>query len=398
MIAMKKLLRILIVLLLLIIIAAAVVLGMFYKKASPTLMIDLSKKADNAKQCVSVIDPKYKSEEEIQKNQSSLTPSWWVSKWHSDMKKNAVKSIHYDFTDTDFKDYLKKIRGMNFDGFTGFASLDKNRNQIDILCADGKKKSSVVIYGFGKTKLSGKTLEIKIEEAVYKGESETASLPVVLRHYTTSAADKLEIDFDKPDEDNVYHITITEADPTAAPAYENPNPPVSFVLKDDLTAEFSAPEDGAYRLDYVLEKAEKDAEYDVFVDGKAAKSGSVKAGNESFCSSVDIDLKKGSHSIQLKSDEAIPKLKKLIVSPVDDSVYTVQKSKQNGVQKLTVAVTADAKYSLTSTNLSSNITVNSKEYPVNQIGGAIVELKQGFNEIEYKSDSDVELNITKTEE
>ena len=400
---MKKILKILIVVILLVVIAAAVALGMFYKKATPTLMIDLSKKAENAKQCVSVIEPQFKSEEEIEKNQTALTPSWWVSKWHSDMKKNAVKSVHYDFTDVDFKEYVSKLSSKDFDGFTGFASYDKKQNKSEILFTNVRSNSRIVIYGFGKTKLSGKTLEIKIEETLYKGDSEVASLPVVLKDYTASAADKVEIDFSKPnyamlDEDNIYHITITEADTTSAPAYENTNPPFSYELRDDLSAKVSVPEDGSYVLDYVIEKAEKDAEYDVFIDGKTAKSGAVKANEKSSCSSVELDLKKGDHDVQLQSEEAIPKIKKLIVSPKDDSVYIVEKQNQNGIQKYTVAVTADSQYNVTSTDLKTSIKVNSTDVPVSQLGAATVTLKQGFNEIEYQSNSKIELNITKTEE
>lgn len=396
---MKKFLKFVIVLLLIVIIAASVALGMFYKKATPTLIVDLSKKQNGISQTISEIDPKYKTEEEISENKDSLTSQWWVSKWYNDMSEGQLKSFHYDMTDTDLKTYLKNLLKMDFDGFTGFAAADEKNSKIEILCTGSENKSNIILYGFAKTKLSGKMLEIKIEQALYKGESDAVSLPILLRHYTASAGDKLEIELDKPDKESVYYITICEADNTAAPAYENECAPQNYLLDGELSTEITVKKDGVYRLDYLYEKAEKDADFEVYIDGKPSKSGTFTACKGDCSAYVEAELKKGEHKVKIEADDVLPNIKKLTVTADEDAnaVYILENTFENGVQKYVIAIPKEAQYSITSTDLKNDIQVNSQTVKINELGGATVQLKQGFNQIQFNTNSKIELIISKTE-
>ncbi len=391
---MKAFLKFLIALLIIAVAALAAGAGIFYKNATPSLIVDLSENGSKSERaCASVFSPEIKSKEELSEKSDTLTSSYWTSKWCLDMGENALKAIHFDLTGYDFKTYLKDLKSFDFGGFTGVASMSDDKSEINILCKDAEADSKVVLYGFGKTPLAGKTLEIKVEEAVFKGEVGEPVLPVILRDYTAGAGDKLVIKLDSPDKNNIYHIRITEADKSAAPAYENNNIPKRYALDGELSADIDIESDGEYTLSYIFSKCSNNPSFEIYADSEAQKSAEIFASEKSACVSRNISLKKGTHKIQLVSEEALPDFEGLTVEPAEDvfAVYVIE----NKDGSYSVYAPEEGEYSVTSTELEGSISVNSAEIPVSEIGSATVILKKGLNEIKINSDKSAELKITR---
>ncbi len=385
---MKTFLKIILVLLVIAVVAAAVLAGMFYKKATPTLLVDLSENGGKSETlCTELFSPEQSGDG------TALTSAYWTAKWCGDMGEKSLKSTHYDLTGYDFKTYLKHLKGFNFGGFSGVASISGDKSELNILCKGGNSDASVVLYGFGKTPFAGKTLEIKVEEAVFKGEEGELVLPVILRDYTASAADKLIIKLNSLDKNNIYHIRITEADKSAAPAYENDCIPKRYALDGELSADVKIDSDGEYTLSYIFSACSENSSFEINVDGKGKKSAETFATEKSSCVSRDISLKKGTHKIQIVSEEALPEFEGLVVSPSEDnnSVYVLEDKSQKTYY---VYAPEEGDYSVTSTELEGNITVNSADIPLSEIGSATVRLKKGLNEIKINSAEPDELKIT----
>ena len=397
---MKKFLKTLLIILIILIVAAAVAAGLFYKSASPSVLADLGKSGGSTStQVTRMFKPKFKTAQELQAGSGEMTSSFWTSKWCLDMDKKAVKSVHYDMSGYSFGEYLKALKGFNFKGFRGVVSMNGQKNKINVLVTGGKDKAKVTLYSFGKTKLSGKTLEIKIEEAVYKGESGEPVLPVTLRDYTANAGDKLEIDLTDLDEDNVYKITVSEADPNAAPAYENKNIPKSYVFSKDLQSDVSVAKDGDYAVDCIFKNSDVSSFFEIYVDGKSLGSASTFESKTSACASATLKLTRGKHKIRLVSEEKLPEFKELVISPIEDStaVYLIQNSDAGGTY--IAAAPAAGTYNVTSIELkSSEISVNSQPVGIDEIGSAQIQLNKGFNEIKFSSSVPSDLKITKTAE
>ena len=396
---MKKLLKALVVLLAVLFIAAAVVSGVFYKKATPTLLIDLSKSGGDIQKSYSeVIYPEFTSQQELEADGGLLTSSFWTSKWCLDSNEKAVKSVHYDLTDYDFKTYLKTLKSFDFDGFRGVASMSESLNEIDIIVCGGSSKGDVILYGFGKTKLAGKTLEIRIEEAVNKGEKGETVLPVVLRDYTASAGDKLVISLSELDKLNTYHIEISEADNAAAPAYENENPPVRYAFEKGNKAEINIPEDGKYCLDFIMKNCSTESFFEIHLDGKEIGSAATFKTDDSASVSKILKLKKGKHALELVSEEPLPEFDGTVISPEEsvNSVYLIKnKAETVGTTYSYFAVTgSEGDYCITSTELENSVNVNGVDCTLNEIGAVTVRLNKGFNVIKYNSEKPAELKIT----
>ncbi len=391
---MKSFLKFLAALIVIAVIAAAAGAGAFYKNATPSLIVDLSKNSGKSESvCASMFSPEIKSEEELSEKSVSLTSSYWTSKWCIDMGENALKSVHFDLTGYDFKSYLKDLISFDFGGFTGIASMSGDKSEINIICKDAEADSKVVLYGFGKTPLAGKTLEIKVEEAVFKGEAGEPVLPVILRDYTAGAGDKLVIKLGDTDKNNIYHIRICEADKTAAPAFENDNVPKKYALDKELSADVNIENDGEYTISCIFKKCEENSYFEIYADSKAQKSAETFKCDKSACVSRNISLKKGTHRIQLVSEEPLPEFEGLIVEPAENTKAVYILDKKDGLYS--VYAPEEGEYSLTSTELEGSVSVNSSELNVSEIGSVTAELKKGLNEIKLNSEKSVDLKITR---
>ena len=394
---MKKFITFLLVLLLIAAALAAAAAGAFYKKATPTLLVDLSESMGKTSEyCEKTVSPAFKTTEELTADGGRLTSDFWTSKWCLEMNEKACRSIHYDFTDYDFKTYLKDLKSFDFKGFTGVASYNEAQNGIDIICKGKMGNAEVLLYGFGNTKLAGKTLEIVVEEAVFKGKSGETVLPVTLRDYTANASDKLKIQLSDIDEKNAYHIKIREADKSAAPAYENLCPPVRYAFAKDNSAEIEVNEDGNYNLDFVFGKCENEAYFEAELDGKDLCVAETFEAQESSCVSKSVKLKKGKHTLKLTSEETLPNFESVVISEVQENIYIVKNEilTSDSSKAYDVVVPYGAKYSVTSAGLTGNITVNSRSVTLNEMGAAAVKLNKGFNTVEFPVSSAVEFDIT----
>ena len=108
------------------------------------------------------------------------------------------------------------------------------------------------------------------------------------------------------------------------------------------------------------------------------------------------------HTLKIDSEEKLPEFEGLVVSDAEETagVYVFKNTKNADVSSQAYFAVApeSGEYCITSTELSGAVTVNSKEYAVNEIGAATVSLNKGINEIVMKSDTPVEFKITKESE
>ncbi len=399
--AMKKFIKILIALLVIVIAVAAVAAGVFYKKATPTLMIDLSREGGKtASVAAETIAYEFTNEQELDKNGGRLTSSFWTSKWCLDMNEKACRSIHFDFTDYDFKSYLKDLKTFNFRGFRGVAAMNDDESGIEIVCKGNGKSGDVIIYGFGKTALAGKTLEIMVEEAVYKGDEGETVLPVILRDYTSGAGDKLKIKLSDTDVNNTYHIKISVADPSAVPAYENKSLPVRYAFDREKKTEINAENDGVYNLSCIFGETDNNSVFELYIDGKSRSSAETFKTTRGACVTKSVKLKKGKHTLQLVSEEPLPEFESVVVSPESDadSIYLIKNPSDGKAQSYTVVAAEEGEYCIASTELYGSVTVNSEEYTPNELGAVNVKFGKGFNELSFSVDRQIDFKITQNKD
>lgn len=376
---------------------------------------------------------------------NSPNANWWLMRWYADMQGQTVKGEYHDIMKSDFKKSIKQHKKLNYKGFMGIASITDAEDEINIICGGGDDDARVVLKNLSKTKLNGKTVEINIEQTVYKGLYGVVNSPVEIKKYSAKVTgEDLIIDLSNMDEANAYHIVIKEADETAVSAYENTSLPQRYEFEDGeilgnaYTYESYCPasgeeenlvggmekdgdgveitvnvaESGIYDLDFVYGnsndgKGDENGRLNP-ADRKTSISNLTIDSNErqinfantikseyTSCQSLSVKLKAGEHKIKITHNTGTIVLDSLIVtlhqqsdSPENITVlYDADRTTDTNKSFIAIAP-KDSYYSITTPLNIVEMTVGSSKITTNEIGAATVYLKRGINYIDVATNQD----------
>ncbi len=369
---------------------------------------------------------------------------WWLMRWYTDMKGQTIKATNKDILSSNFENYFKyHLDELSFKGFTGIASVADDGSEIDIVCGGGNKISRVQLYHLDHTLLYGKTVEITVEETVYKGLYGTVSQPVVRARYTQALQDQtLSVKLGKLDPANAYHIVIREADENADRAYVNRHQPVRYEFEngtllgaaytydsyapasggdkegndlvggmeqegDGVSVTVDIPQDGTYCLDFVYGNANDgawgengrqnpndradavvlltldDSEETVYLP-------STIRSEYTSCCSVVKELTKGSHTVTVQHQEGTYVLDSLLITPQEqlDNIAVLpdaDRTKDGTAAYLAVAP-ADGYYDLQVTTAADTLTIDNTPLPLDS-GMTTVFLKRGLSYLAFNSNT-----------
>jgi hypothetical protein len=153
-------------------------------------------------------------------------------RWYADMQGQTVKTKYTDIFSSDVKRSIRNKKELDSKGFMGIASISDDEDEIDIVCGGGDE-AKIVLKNLDDTAFAGKTVQITIEETVYKGLYGIVNEPVTLKKYTDKVGKgNMVINLSNLDTANAYHIVITEVDESAVSEYENDDLPQRYEFEN----------------------------------------------------------------------------------------------------------------------------------------------------------------------
>ncbi len=377
--------------------------------------------------------------------------NWWLMRWYADMQGQTVKGEYHDLMKSDFKKSVQQHKNLNYKGFMGIASITDAEDEINIICGGGDSDAKVVLKNLCKTKLNGKTVEINIEQTVYKGLYGVVNSPVEIKKYTADVTgEDLVIDMSNLDSANAYHIVIKAADEAAVSAYENTSLPERYEFEDGeilggaYTYESYCPasgknenlvggmekdgdgvqitvnlsESGIYDLDFIYGNSNdgkadengrqnpddrKTSVSNLTIDGDEQQMSFANTIKSEYtaCQSMSIKLKAGEHTIKITHNTGTIVLDSLIAtlhqqsdSPENITVLP-DADRTTAANKSFIAIAPkDSYYSVTTPLNIVKMTVGSAEITTNEIGAATVYLKRGINYIDVETNQEAGLTIS----
>lgn len=375
--------------------------------------------------------------------------NWWLMRWYADMEGQTVKVKYTDLFSSDVERSIKQHKALNSKGFMGIASITDDEDKIDIICGGGDE-AKIVLKNLNETAFAGKTVQIEIEETVYKGLYGVVNEPVTIRKYTeTIGRGDLIINLSDLDTANAYHIVITQADESAISEFENTSLPVRYEFEDgtllgnaytyacwegptsggdegmcggfenegdgiELTIDI--PEDGNYNLDFIYGNSN---------DGAADENGkqnpddrvdtdvniSIEHGDETtedvyslpntiksgYTSCFTIEQQyftKGEHKITLSHNSGTFVLDSLVLSKSAgeevsyiSALYDSDRS-TDGITSYLAIAPEDGYYSIV-TEKNTNIELFGAVVKTDDTGAAIAYLKRGLNYLDIHAENAV---------
>lgn len=385
---------------------------------------------------------------------NSPNAQWWLMRWYTEMKGQTVQATNKDILSSNFENYFKyHLDELSFRGFTGIASVADDDSEIDIICGGGEKISRVQLTNLDSTALYGKTVEITVEETVYKGLYGVVNAPVVRTRYTQELRGKTQsIKLGKLDPANAYHVVIKEADETADRAYVNQQQPTRYEFEngtllgaaytydsyapasggnhagndlvggmenegDGVAITIDIPVDGTYQLDFIYGKANDgawdengrqnpdDRQSAVVLLGIDDEEDTVAFPNTirseyTSCAAVSAEFSKGKHTLRVMHQDGTYVLDSVLVTPDDESgpiaVLPDENRSVDGSASYLVVAPADGYYDLQVTTAADILTIDNMPLPL-ESGLTTVYLKRGLSYLSFDSDKTSQPLITRSE-
>lgn len=379
---------------------------------------------------------------------NSPNANWWLMRWYADMEGQTVKVKYTDIFSSDVERSIRQRKALDSKGFMGIASITDDEDEIDIICGGGDE-AEVVLKNLDETAFNGKTVQIIIEETVYKGLYGVVNEPVTIRKYTKKIGrGDMIISLDNLDAANAYHIVITEADESAISEYENTSLPVRYEFEDgtllgnaytyacwegptsggeegicggfenegdgiELTVDI--PEDGTYNLDFIYgnsndgvvdengrQNPDDRVDTDVYItiehgdettENTYSLPNTIKSGYTSCYTLEQQYFTEGEHKIKLAHCQGTFVLDSLVVSkaPGDgevsyiSSLYDSDRS-TGGITSYLAIAPDDGYYSIV-TEKNTDIELSGAVVTTDETGAVIAYLKRGLNYLNINAEN-----------
>ena len=137
---------------------------------------------------------------------------WWLYRWYADMEGRLLGKEVQDMLHADVGKALKEVRETRNKHYNGFAALNDEKNEIDILAGGADYKAQIRLKHLNETDL-GRKVRVTVEAVTFKGLGGKVFAPALLQDYEASVFfGGLTVKLGEMDPDAVYHITVRPAD------------------------------------------------------------------------------------------------------------------------------------------------------------------------------------------
>lgn len=370
---------------------------------------------------------------------NSPNSNWWLFRWYADMEGSLLRSKIIDVLHSDFANVIKYgYDEFHYSKFTGIASLNDNKDEINVICGGCDYTGNVVFKNLNETNL-GKKVNVRIESVYFEGISGVVTKPYVVHEYTDNVSlGKLRVKLENIDPTAVYRIVITEADGeterkdilpvryefehgvrsggsyTYDSAYATTGELQGMVgglenIGDSVTVNFNIPESGYYDLKLIYGNSNdgrtpderKDSFATMSIDGVAEEISLPNTIKSEYTDKMTFVryFEKGSHTINLAHKKGTFVVDSMLVVPHSDdaSVHVLYDSdRTTSSVKSFLAVSPDDGFYEINIGVTADFEVDGAEYRADN-GKALVYLRRGLNYIDIKTSENAECNIVKSE-
>lgn len=362
---------------------------------------------------------------------NSPNSNWWLYRKYTEMsgqyKLSTSTSALIESTLYDGDD--------NRHSFDAVASLNLDKDEINIICNGSENKRFIKITNLDSTNI-GKKVTVTVECVYFEGLTGIVSSPTTIKQYSTTLhGNTLNIGIGKTDTNAVYFVSVVpykEGDEDI----KNFNLPVRYEFEKGKLTGNTYTYDSAYattgeqngmvggiendgdgvKLNF---RTSKDGIYDItLIYGKYNDSG-TPAGRDYATAKVIIDgvetsvllentiksefttsktitseLEKGCHTIEIYYTDSTFVLDSMLVKLHEEiDTITVLEDSDNGSEFLAVAP-YDGYYRISTNETNINISIDSATAEVKN--NSLVYLRRGLNEISFDKEN-INLCITKTD-
>ena len=350
--------------------------------------------------------------------------NWWLYRKYAEMDGQRLA-----VTVDSLKDRHKHDGNWRRD-YKGIASINDEKNKLDIIAVGSDNPRAIEISNLSKTNL-GKKVDVKVECVYYNGLNTPVYAPIVLRQYTANVPGKLTINIPGTDTDAVYFVSVTPHK-EGTEIIRNQNIPVRYEFEDGrllgtaytydsayattgeiqgmvggiekdgdgVRLKIKAPQKGTYKLDIVYGKhndsgipEERDfATANFTLDGKTTElklSNTIKSEYTNLYS-MTLDLSMGIHTIKFTHNDGTYVLDSclLYLEKEDKDIYVLSDN-ADGTAFLAVAP-YDGWYTVNGLNGKTAATIDGISTEVEN--GSVVYLRRGLNEIKLSSGADLAIS------
>lgn len=181
---------------------------------------------------------------DVAADDNSPNSNWWVYHWYADMSGVLADIEYVDIFKSNVGKALSGERDYTSQGFMGLAS--KTDDKITVICGGTDGNARVKIKGLKDSSFDKKEVLVSIEGAFYKGLSGIVNEPEKIMQYKAKVRNgSLTIEMPEIQQENAYHITITEYNEEEE--YDNRNNlPVRFEAEHGLLLGDAYTYDSAY--------------------------------------------------------------------------------------------------------------------------------------------------------
>ena len=291
---------------------------------------------------------------------NSPNSNWWVYRWYADMSGDLAKIEYVDIFKSNVGKALSGKSDLYSQGFMGLAS--KTDDKIDIICGGTDGNARVRVKGLKGTNFDNKDVLVTVEGAFYKGLSGIVSEPEKIMQLKARVRNgTLTVDLPEIQEENAYHITVSEWSDDAEVYDNSKNLPQRFEAEHGTLLGNAYTYDSAYATtgeiqgmvggmeqdgDGVMMEIEvpQNSEYDLFVIYGKSNDGSKKEDRISAKANFSLDgksqiltlpntikseytdfvkltsyLEKGSHTLTFTNNNGTYVIDSVLVSPVKEN-------------------------------------------------------------------------------
>lgn len=353
--------------------------------------------------------------------------NWWLYRWYTDMQGSTVKADYHDLFRSNVGKWIKGDAPLRSQGFMGVVTISDDSQKIEAICGGRSGDAKLRLDNLDATELDGKKVGVYIEESVYQGLSGIVNSPVCVKYYTADVKDgRLDIDFEKMDEGNAYHVIVSAVD-LPEKDYENDALPLRFEAEDGTllgtaytyesayatTGEkegmvggiendgsgvkltVKVPSDGDYVLQVIYGKANdgkdsderKNGKMNLSVDGKVTEielPNTIKSEYTDYVS-LPVTLTEGKHTVEMTHADGTFVVDSVLLSPkTEKQVYVFADPDYSNNEKTAFLAVADSDgyYKLTG-KADTAFTVFDAPGKTDNEGKATVYLRRGLNTIVF---------------
>lgn len=353
--------------------------------------------------------------------------NWWLYRWYTDMQGSTVQIDYNDLFCSNVGKWLSGDAPLRSQGFMGVVTITDDNQKIEAVCGGRSGDARLRLENLDAAGLDGKKVGVYIEESVYQGLSGIVNSPVCVKYYTAEVrGGSLDIDFEKLDEGNAYHVIVSAVD-IPEKDYENQSLPLRFEAEDGTllgtaytyesayatTGEkegmvggiendgsgakltVKAPSDGDYVLQVIYGKANdgkdnddrKNGKMNLSIDGKNTQldlPNTIKSEYTDFVS-LPVTLTEGKHTVEMTYADGTFVVDSVLLSPkTEKQVYVFADPDYSDDEKTAFLAVAenDGYYELTGTP-DTAFNVFDAEGKTDSEGKATVYLRRGLNAIAF---------------